>query len=105
MSPLCFTIYIKVPIKFEFDGEYYVSLCDFFDVCSQGKTKEEAAANFAEALHLYIDGCYDEGMLGEVFQKAKDSMMKIQVAQESNPTFVDVSIPPPMVSYAKNYAY
>ncbi|HYW10688.1 MAG TPA: type II toxin-antitoxin system HicB family antitoxin [Longimicrobium sp.] len=37
------------------DGDGFVSFCDEFDVWSQGATAEEARANLAEALELFLE--------------------------------------------------
>ncbi len=37
------------------EGEYFVAQCLNAEVCSFGKTKEEALANLTEALELYFE--------------------------------------------------
>ena len=39
----------------EKEGDGYVALCPEFDVASQGDTLEEAKANLAEAVELFLE--------------------------------------------------
>lgn len=39
----------------ERDEEWYVALCPELDVASQGRTVEEARANLAEAIELFLE--------------------------------------------------
>ena len=42
----------------EREGDLYVALCPEYDVASQGRTVEEARANLAEAVELFLE-CAD----------------------------------------------
>lgn len=48
------------------EGDVYVSHWPTLDVYSQGDTEREAAANLAEAVHLFIESCIERGTLKDV---------------------------------------
>ena len=57
-----------VPVEVREEGAYYVSACPPLNVCSQGATEEAALVNVAEALHLFMESCFERGTLEEVFK-------------------------------------
>ena len=44
----------------------YLAVCPALDVYSQGDSIEEAEANIAEAVDLFLEACIEEKMLGKV---------------------------------------
>lgn len=44
------------------DGKLYSSLCLDLDVASQGKTRREAKKMLAEAVTLYLETCFEDGI-------------------------------------------
>ena len=42
------------------DGRWFVSLCLDLDVASQGKSVAEAKKMLAEAVELYLEGCFED---------------------------------------------
>jgi predicted RNase H-like HicB family nuclease len=44
------------------EGKWIVSLCLDVDVASQGKTIREAKNNLAEAVTLYLEGCFERNL-------------------------------------------
>jgi predicted RNase H-like HicB family nuclease len=44
------------------DGEQFVSLCLDLDVASQGASLEEAKKMLAEAVTLYLEGCFESNI-------------------------------------------
>ena len=54
---------IKVPCEVHLEEGYYISSCPPLDVFSQGGTEQEAIDNLAEALGLFLEGCYENGTL------------------------------------------
>ena len=44
------------------DGKHYSSLCLDLDVASQGKTPREAKKLLAEAVTLYLETCFENGI-------------------------------------------
>ena len=57
-----------VPAEVREEGAYYVSACPSLNVCSQGATEEAALVNLAEALHLFMESCFERGTLEEVLK-------------------------------------
>lgn len=48
------------------EGDVYVSYWPTLDVYSQGDTRQEAAANLAEAIQLFVESCIERGTLKAV---------------------------------------
>lgn len=44
------------------DGRHFVSLCLELDVASQGKNPREARKMLAEAVRLYLETCFEDGV-------------------------------------------
>jgi predicted RNase H-like HicB family nuclease len=44
------------------DGNFFVSLCLEVDVASQGRTVREAKRMLAEAVTLYLETCFENGI-------------------------------------------
>jgi len=44
------------------DGRWFVSLCLDLDVASQGKTLREARKMLAEAVTVYLEGCFENNL-------------------------------------------
>jgi predicted RNase H-like HicB family nuclease len=42
------------------DGRWFVALCLDLDVASQGKSVAEAKKMLAEAVELYLEGCFED---------------------------------------------
>lgn len=47
---------------------FYIG-CDALDVHSQGYTEEEAKANIIEAIQLFLESCFDRGVLTEALKE------------------------------------
>ena len=61
-------IKMKVPILVEKDEPGYVSRCPPLDICSQGETKKEARENLIEAMQLFVESCFERGVLDSVLK-------------------------------------
>jgi predicted RNase H-like HicB family nuclease len=44
------------------EGRYFVSLCLELDVASQGRSAKEARRMLAEAVTLYLETCFEDGV-------------------------------------------
>jgi predicted RNase H-like HicB family nuclease len=44
------------------EGSHFVSLCLELDVASQGKSPKEARNMLAEAVSLYLETCFEDGV-------------------------------------------
>ena len=50
--------------------KWYLAICPFLDVASQGATKEKALANLKEAIRGFLADCYERGTLEQVLRNA-----------------------------------
>ena len=87
-----------VPAEVREEGAYYISVCPPLDVYSQGDTEEAALVNLAEALHLFIESCFERGTLEEVLKdcgfKPDNSDFELAEGQRM------VRVPLPLVAQA-----
>ncbi len=51
------------------EDKWYVSHCPSLGICSQGKTITEAKKNIIEATELFIESCFERGVLDKVLAK------------------------------------
>lgn len=77
----------RVPATVIQDENWFVSSCPPLDVWSQGRTKEEALANLADAVSEFFLSCYARGTLMQVFRDAGFTVSEkaIQDAMEGAP--------------------
>jgi predicted RNase H-like HicB family nuclease len=59
---------VRVRGVFRPEGDTWVAGFPRLDVYSQGDTAEQAKANAADALRLWIDSCLDRGTLGDALR-------------------------------------
>ena len=52
------------------DGNYFIISNDALDVVTQGESKEDAVANFREAVMLFMESCYRRGTLYNVLNES-----------------------------------
>lgn len=86
-----FTVKMLVQIKRE--GDIFVSRCPALDVYSQGDTAEEAERNVIEAVQLFLESCYERGVLEQVLKECgfhPDSSSEIE---EDDGHFIEVPFP------------
>lgn len=57
--------YLTATVTLEEETGLYVADCQALDLCSQGKTQEEAVKNIMEATELFIQSCVERGTLQE----------------------------------------
>ncbi len=60
--------HLRALVKKEKPG-MYVSYCPALDLYSQGKTITEAKKNIIEATELFIESCFERGVLNKVLAK------------------------------------
>ena len=58
---------LRAHIKKEKPG-MYVSYCPALDLYSQGATAKEARLNIIEAVQLFIESCFEDGVLNDVLR-------------------------------------
>ena len=61
-------ITLRMPVRVHVEDGWRIASCDLLDVHSQGRTKAEAMRNLGEAIHLFIESCYERGTLDEVLR-------------------------------------
>ena len=66
-NTVSFNLQVVVDVRKENDV-YYVG-SEAFDIYSQGNTEEEARENIIEAIQLFIESCYDRGVLSEALKE------------------------------------
>jgi predicted RNase H-like HicB family nuclease len=76
------------------DAKHYVSLCLELDVTSQGETVREAKKMLAEAVTLYLETCFENGIpyLRPVPREGDPRVSQPQGALESFPLKVDFRV-------------
>jgi predicted RNase H-like HicB family nuclease len=68
------TINATLPAKIYKEGDVWVSICPILDVASQGCTKQEAKENLQEAIHLFMETCFEMGTLMQVMQDCSKAL-------------------------------
>lgn len=63
----------------EREGDGYVALCPEVDVASQGDTIEEARANLAEAVELFLEEASDEEVRGRLHSEVYVTRLDVTV--------------------------
>jgi predicted RNase H-like HicB family nuclease len=67
MELIQFTMAVQIQIFPEDD--HFVADCAAFDLVTQGDSKNEARDNIVEALHLFVESCYQRGALEKVLRQ------------------------------------
>ena len=63
----------------------YSSYCPELDICSQGKTVEEANNNLKEEVALYLDTIEELGTREKIFKERKITLYSIKSKQQKIP--------------------
>ena len=90
----------KNPNHFEFTGlifrddKHFISLCLEVDVASQGRTLREAKRMLAEAVTLYLETCFENGIpcLRSVPQEGDPRLSQPEKVIETFPLKVDFKV-------------
>ena len=99
-----FSLQVVVNIRKENDVYYIGS--DAFDIHSQGYTEDEAKENIIEAIQLFIESCYERGVLSEALKELgfepdrehasiglQQAFSVLQVPEDSGSLMIDVPLP------------
>jgi len=87
---------MKLPLKLEKKGEWFISSCPIIDVYSQGKTAKEAKENIIDAVSLFFLSCFERGTLDAVFKECGfRPLMKKRITKplKEPENYINVSIP------------
>ena len=83
----------KLPAKISKKGYWFISSCPLLDVYSQGKSKKEALANLEDALKLFIESCYERGVLAQVLKEGGfNTIQKLEELPDHNQEYVNVPL-------------
>jgi len=83
---------LKCPAQVRCEGEWYYSSCPPLDVHSQGRTEQEALANLAEALQLFVESCYERGTLEQVFKECGFTVDRDGPPEQEDLHWIDVPL-------------
>jgi len=61
---------VKLLVQIEREGDLYISSCPALDVHSQGDSEDEARRNIIEAVQLFLESCYERGVLEQVLKES-----------------------------------
>ncbi|MBI4146265.1 type II toxin-antitoxin system HicB family antitoxin [Candidatus Woesearchaeota archaeon] len=64
------------------EGKFYSAICPEIDVASQGRTPSEARKNLKEAVEGHLFVAREEGMLPELFRKARVTYLSVPLPAE-----------------------
>ncbi len=98
MSVIEFAVTFDAELAADAEAGGYVAYSPSFGVMSQGETLDEAREHLVEAVHLFLESCYERGTLDQALKE-----LGFTVADESEFTaeFTEpVSVRLPMVSDA-----
>jgi len=89
------SIEFTLPMRVRKKGNWVISSCRALDVFSQGRTREEAEKNLADALYSFLDSCYQAGTLEKVLHDAGfvRSVGTRRPSRESAASYVSVTLP------------
>ncbi len=91
---LVFTI--RFPASFvEQEVGRVVALCATLDVMSQGATRLEAKRNLVAAVELFVESCFERGVLDRVL---KECGGKIGREAPTKPHWLVIDVPMPLVA-------
>ena len=63
---------LELPVSIEREGNWFIAICEPFNVASQGESEERAIENLKEALELFLN---DEDVLRQYSTKIKRFMV------------------------------
>ncbi len=84
---------IRVPVEIKQEGALFISSCQLLDVHSQGRTEEEAKNNVVEAIHLFVESCFERGTLDEALKERGFAPSSEEIQIPRNGQIIDISLP------------
>jgi len=101
-STILFTVKLLVQVKRE--GDVFVSRCPALDVYSQGDTADEAERNVVEAVQLFLESCYERGVLEQVLKDCGFHPDRNGRIEEDDGHVVEVPLPLLAANQGKGHA-
>ena len=93
MSKSVIRFHMRLAAEVRREGDWVYSACPVLDVYSQGRSEMEALANLAEALHLFVESCYNRGTLDEVLKESGFEPDGTDEPEDDDGRYVDVDLP------------
>ena len=69
MSVIEFAVTFDAELAADAETGGYVAYSPSLDVMSQGETLDEARENLVEAVHLFLESCYERGALDQALKE------------------------------------
>jgi predicted RNase H-like HicB family nuclease len=95
---------VKVPFDVKQEGRWFVSYCRPLDIHSQGATREEAVKNLAEAIQLFVESCFERGVLDQVLRDCGFHVTH-EISQKDEREMLDIHLPLTRNNRANDEAY
>ena len=99
------TFSFRLPYTVRQEGKWFYSCCAILDVFSQGHTRQEAADNLTEAVQLFIESCYERGVLDQVLQSSGFHSAGQEVLAGAGAEYLEVPISLIASARAENRAH
>jgi predicted RNase H-like HicB family nuclease len=88
---------VKLPFMLRREGDIVVSCCPVLDVWSQGETEPKAKANLVEAVRLFLEDCFERGVLDKVLRDSGFSPVKKRPRIRALASAREIQVPLPFV--------
>ena len=98
---------LRVPMELRKDGTWVYSTCRPFDVHGQGKNETEAVESLIEALQLFVESCFERGVLEKVLKDCgfrpatRKNTTKLNSTVSSLERMIDVPLPLLVANHVK----
>jgi predicted RNase H-like HicB family nuclease len=94
-------IWVKFEVCLPYDiierDRWVVAFCPVLDIYSQGDTREEAKEALIETIQLFLESCFERGVLDEVLKDCGFQPVKIpsEVPEQACPpeSYIEVPVP------------
>ena len=86
--------HIKVPCEVKQEGLWFYASCPPLDIHSQGHTREESLHNLSEAIALFIESCFERGVLDKALKECGlEAMRNDGLTNVEDDCMLDVKLP------------
>ena len=98
-TPAAISFSLQVSVDIHREGDVFYAGCHALDVHSQGNTEEEVQKNIVEALQLFIESCFDRGVLVQVLKDCgfKPSRKQYRLKEHDDPETQMIDVPLPLL--------
>jgi predicted RNase H-like HicB family nuclease len=103
-APMLIQFRMKIPAEVRREGNWFISRSPNLDVYSQGRTERESLENLIEALQLFMESCFERGVLEQVLKdcgfRPVHDIHAADVSPHREDRYVDVDVPLSLVANA-----